>query len=258
LVLGIAVVSPGGAVPIAIWILVAVLALQHMFPWDNLLGPDRAGVADLLEGVAYAAVLVAVVVAAIHVGIGPNGVPLVAVAVLATVLFARALFEIGVLYGGADAKALMIAGLLVPLFPSPWLPQTASVALLLSVLPFSVNVLVDAALLAVAIPIGIGLRNALRGEFEFPRGFSGYMIPVRELPDRFAWLKDPLSADAEEDAETSEEDREIRRRAAKELESQGVERVWVTPQIPFVVLLALGAVAALVSGNLILDILSRV
>ncbi len=223
------------------------------------LGRDRAPYADLLEGVAYAAVILTVVIEAIRVGVGPTGVPILAVAVLATVLFARALFEVGVLYGGADAKALMIAGLLVPLFPTPWLPQTASVALLLTFLPFSVNVLVDAALLSVAIPIGLGIRNAIRGEFEFPRGFSGYLIPVRELPDRFVWLKDPLSADArdEEEAETSEEDRELRVRAAKDLEARGVERVWVTPQIPFLVLLALGAVAALVSGNLILDILSR-
>jgi preflagellin peptidase FlaK len=109
------------------------------------------------------------------------------------------------------------------------------------------------------IPVGIGIRNALRGEFEFPRGFSGYTISVRELPDRFVWLKDPMSAEARETepVETSDDDRRERIRAARELEATGVERVWVTPQIPFLVLMAAGAVAALLAGNLILDILAQ-
>jgi archaeal preflagellin peptidase FlaK len=256
-VLGAVVVAPGGAVPVALWTLVGGFALQHMFPWDDLLGAaDRF--ADLIEGAVYLAVILVVLVAAVRWGVGPAAVPIQVVALLVTVLFARALFEIGVLYGGADAKAIMIAGLLVPIFSSPLLPQSSGESLLLSVVPFPVNILVDAALLSVTIPIGIAARNLARGEFEFPRGFSGYTIPVRELPERFVWLKDPLLARGEDEAETSEEDREIRVRAARELEARGVERVWVTPQIPFLVLLAVGAVAALLAGNLILDIFAAV
>jgi archaeal preflagellin peptidase FlaK len=259
LILGSLAVSPGGALPVVLWLAVGGLTLQHLFPWDDALGEKLQPFADLIEAVAYALVIVVIGVAALRVGIGPDQVPVPVLAVLLTVLFARGLFEIGVLYGGADAKALMIAGLLVPLFPSPALAQTPSVATLLTVLPFPVDVLVDAALLSIVIPLGIGLRNAIRGEFEFPRGFSGYMIPVRELPHRFVWLRDPLSAEgrSEAEAQTSEEDRLERVRAAQELEEKGVTRVWVTPQVPFLVLLALGAVAALLAGNLVLDLLAR-
>ncbi len=65
-----------------------------------------------------------------------------------------------------------------------------------------------------------------------------------------------MSAESREEAltETAEEDRLERVRAAQELEAKGVERVWVTPQIPFLVLMAVGAVAALLAGNLVLDI----
>jgi preflagellin peptidase FlaK len=252
--LGAVWLAPGGILSVALWLLVGGLTIQHMFPWDNALGKRLDRFADLIEGVAYLLVILVVLVASVHWGIGTSGVPLAVIALLATMLFARGLFELGVLYGGADAKALMVAGLLLPLLPTPLLPQTAPVALLLTVLPFPVNLLVDAAVLSLAVPVAIAVRNVARREFEFPRGFTGYMIPVKELPDRFVWLKDPLLAEEEDAAETSEEDREIRVRAAHDLEAKGVERVWVTPQIPFVVLLALGAVAALLAGNLLLDL----
>jgi archaeal preflagellin peptidase FlaK len=255
-VLGLVALAPGGALPIVTWIVVSGLTLQHLFPWDDAIGPWGDRYADLIEGIAYLAVILFIGVSAVHFGVGPAEVPLPVIALLLTVLFARGLFELGVLYGGADAKALMIAGILVPLFPAPLLPQTAAVANLLTVMPYPVDLLVDAALFSIVIPIAIAIRNLARGEFAFPRGFSGYMIPVRDLPDRYVWLKDPMSAAArdEEEAETSEDDRRVRSRVAQELRAKGVERVWVTPQIPFLVVMALGAVAALLAGNLLLDL----
>lgn len=254
--LGAVAVSSGGPVPVVLWLAVGGFTLQHLFPWDDALGAKCDRFADVIEGVAYLAIILIVAIAAVRVGVGPTQVPIPVLALLLTVLFARGLFELGVLYGGADAKALMIAGVLVPIFSNPLLLQTPAVSALLTVLPYSVNLLVDAALLSIVIPIGIGIRNIARGEFRFPRGFSGYTIAVRDLPDRFVWLKDPMSAESREEAltETAEEDRLERVRAAQELEAKGVERVWVTPQIPFLVLMAVGAVAALLAGNLVLDI----
>ncbi|MGA9839116.1 MAG: A24 family peptidase C-terminal domain-containing protein [Thermoplasmata archaeon] len=258
--LGAAALAPEGFVGVALWLLVGGFALQHMFPWDDVFGESSERLADLVEGAIYGVVSVIVLVAAGRLGVGATGVPIPVLALFLTVLFARGLFEVGVLYGGADAKALMIAGLLVPIFATPAVGQSPELSRLLTVLPFSVNVLMDAALLSIVIPIGIALRNLARREFRFPASFSGYTIPVRELPQRFVWLKDPLSSEgkAEPVAETSEEDRLQRVRAARELESRGVERVWVTPQIPFLVLMAAGALLALLTGNLVLDIVSRV
>ncbi|MGI0070711.1 MAG: A24 family peptidase C-terminal domain-containing protein [Thermoplasmata archaeon] len=257
--LGAVDLAPNGLLPLGMWLVVGALVLQHLFAWDDALGPNYERFADLIEGVAYVAVVLLVVAGAVVAGVGPSGVSLPVVALLVTVLFARGLFELGVLYGGADAKALMIAGTLVPLLAVPLLAQTASTTLLLRVLPFPVTLLVNAALFSVAIPIGLALRNAARGEFSFPRGFAGYQIPVRELPEHFVWLKDPLAAGARsrDTARTSEDDRLERVRLARELEEQGVERVWVTPQIPFLVLMALGALAALLAGNLLLDLFAR-
>jgi prepilin signal peptidase PulO-like enzyme (type II secretory pathway) len=134
----------------------------------------------------------------------------------------------------------MVAGILVPFFPHPILSLPTSATLILSALPFSLTVVVDAALLSIVVPIYLGLRNVARGEFELARGFTGFRIPAAE----------------EAEVETSEEDRALRQRQAEQLTALGVDRVWVTPQLPFLLFLAMGAGAALVAGNLLVDILA--
>jgi hypothetical protein len=253
------VLLPGGILPLAIWTLVAVLALEHVFPWDAE-GKGWVGAwADYLELVAYVGVVAIVGIAVVRLGVGNNGVPGVAIAVLATVIIARVLFEAGVLYGGADAKALIIAGLLVPLFPLPWLAVPSSAQLLTSFVPYAINLLMDAALLSVVIPIVVAGINLRRREFTLRSGFTSYTIPVEELPRKFVWVRDPaypVDPEVEASIETSEEDRQWRVRVARELQVRGVTRVRVGPQLPFIVLMVGGAVGALLLGNWIVDLLA--
>ncbi len=258
---GAVVIAPGGWVPLAFWLLVAGLALEHMFPWD---AEGRGWVgewADLLELIAYLGIVIVVGVGAFRVGLGGGGVPPTAVALLVTVIIARVLFEVGVLYGGADAKALIIAGVLVPLFPIPWLGVPTNALLFTSFVPYAVNLLMDAALLSVIIPIVVAVQNVRRGEFSFRTGFTTYTIPVDELPRRWVWVRDPArptDPKEEEALETSEEDRAWRSRVAAELKARGIARVRVGPQLPFIVLMAGGAVGALLLGNWIIDLLASV
>jgi hypothetical protein len=256
--LGTIAVVGGGALPTGLWLLVGAFALQHVFSWDDLLGEEGGGTADVIEIVVYGVVLVVVILSAIHYGISSSGVPWAVIAVLVSVLFARGLFEAGILYGGADAKALMIAAVILPTFSSVLLPIPGSFARVLNALPFAVDLLMNAALLAVVIPLGLALRNLARHDFRWPEGFTGYMLPVSELPHRFVWLEDPLAHGARErdEIETSDEDQQVRERQAAELSAKGVTRAWVTPQIPFLVLMAAGTVAALLAGNLVLDLIA--
>ncbi len=259
LVLGAVGIASGGAVPLALWVLVGLLALQHMFAWDVKLGPVGERYADLIELALYIAVIGVVATAAARVGIGASGVPYAVIALLVTIVFARGLFELGVLYGGADAKALMVGGLLVPTFASALYVPSLSAATIDAVVPFSINFLMDAALASLAIPIALAARNVARGEFSFPRGFTGYALAVRELPDRFVWVRDPAVGPVrkeEEAVETAEEDRQRRSQMAKDLLAKGMDRVWVTPQIPFLVLMTVGVIAALIAGNLVIDLLA--
>ncbi len=116
----------------------------------------------------------------------------------------------------------------------------------------------DAALLSVAAPLALAFLNLSRREFHFQDGFTTYTIPVPELPNRWVWVRDPnfpLDRAQEDAIETSEEDRKWREKIAVELTKRGVPRVRVGPQLPFIVFLFLGAVAAIALGNLILDLL---
>ena len=258
--LGFIAVAPGGTVPTILWTVVGLFAIQHLFAWDGHLGEWGERYADLLELAGYVAVVVVVAVAIARVGLGPNGVPVSVVAVLVTVLFARGLFEAGILYGGADAKALMIAGLLVPMFPNPLLAQPASIAPITGILPFGVNVLMNSALFSVVVPLVIAVRNVRAREFHGISGFVGYSIPVAELPRKFVWVRDPtfgVCRHEEQSIETSEDDRKRRVEIARDLEARGVARVWVTPQIPFLVVMAFGVVAALLAGNVLFDLIFR-
>ena len=261
LVLGAVAVSPGGLLPEALWVAVAALTLEHMFSWDERLGERGAVYADLIEFGAYLVVGLVVVLAVVRWGVGASAVPFAVVAVLATVIFARVLFEVGILYGGADAKALMIAGLLVPTFPAPLLMGNGGPLSVPSFLPFAIDLLMNAALLSVVVPVAVAVRNARDGRFEFPRGFTGYSIPVRELPRRFVWVRDPAypaAREEEAEIETSREDHALRVKIAEALSARGVDRVWVTPQIPFLVLMAAGAIAALLAGNLVVDLIALI
>ena len=253
-------VVPGGLVPTLLWAVVGLLVVQHLFAWDVRLGDRVERYADILELMAYVVVVALVAVAVARVGVGPDGVPVAVLAVLVTVLFSRGLFEAGILFGGADAKALMIVGLLVPMFSTPWVPLPASVAPVTEVLPFAVNVLMNTALFSIAIPIAIAVRNVRAKEFRGLSGFIGYTIPVDDLPRKYVWVRDPMFGEAREEEksiETSEDDRQRRVAIADDLRSKGVRRVWVTPQIPFIVLMALGVIATLAAGNLLFDLIFR-
>ena len=249
----------GDPLALVLWVLVSIWALEHLFAWDLPFEKWSENLPAWIEIAVYIGVLVVVVYAAAVYGIGGSGVPIAILAVAASILLARGLFEIGVLYGGADAKALMIAGLLLPIDSAPlWSPPVA--AGLLTYYPFALTILIDAALFAVVVPIAIAVRNLSAHEFTFPRGFTGYKIPVEELPERYVWIKDPTfnapPGEDEPEPQTTEEDRALRQRQAEELTKQGVTRVWVTPQLPFILWILAGTVAALVVGNVVFDIIT--
>ncbi|MFZ0892308.1 MAG: hypothetical protein WB778_04820 [Thermoplasmata archaeon] len=257
LLLGLPMVAGTEILPLALWILVALFVAQHMFPWDANLERRSESLPGVIELSLYIGVVLVLGFATYRYGIGPTQVPWPVIAVLASVLLARGLFEGGVLYGGADAKALMVAGTLIPILTVTLLPVPASVGPVLSLYPFSVTVLMNAALFTLVVPVSIAILNLRRHEFHFPKGFLGYTIGVEELPHRWVWLRDPTFggiSDAEE-AATSAEDREFRERTAAQLRAQGVRRLWVTPQVPFLVILAAGVVAALIAGNLFFDLI---
>lgn len=254
--IGAIALAPDGALALGLWLLVALFVVQHLLPWDAWVERYSDDLPGYLELAMYLGVGVVIAAVGFSRGVDDAGLPVAVLGVFVTVLAGRALFEARLLYGGADAKAVIVAGLILPLDASPIAHLPDSATGLLSFYPFSLTLLIDGALFGLAVPIGLLVRNLSRGTFEFPRGFTGYLLPVTELPDRFVWLRDPTFAREEEEVDTTEEDVALRRRQAAELSARGVREVWVTPQVPYVVLLAAGAFAGVLAGNLLFDLLA--
>ncbi|MCI4357984.1 MAG: hypothetical protein L3J95_01590 [Thermoplasmata archaeon] len=256
-VTGAIVVAPFGPLALALWIAVALLAVEQLVPWDLAVEKFDDRLPGLLEVAAFVSVGGFLGAAGWFDGIGPTGLPLLVIAAFASILLGRGLFEARLLYGGADAKALITTGVVLPIVATSWLALPDSATRILGIYPFALTLLMNAAIVAVGVPLSIALHNARRGDFSFPHGFTGFTIPVAELPDRFVWIKDPTFQRAEE-TETAEEDRAMRVRQRSELEAQGIARVWVTPQVPFLVLMFVGTMLGVVLGNLIFDVLAYV
>ncbi|HEV2428913.1 MAG TPA: hypothetical protein VGV64_03580 [Thermoplasmata archaeon] len=254
--LGALALAPEGLGAELVWLIAAGFLLEHLFPWDDLLDAIDPRWPVVLEAGVYLLVSSVLVGLWWARGLGAAGVPPEALSVWISVLVGRGLFEAGLLYGGADAKGFMTAGILIPFQTQTLVPLPDSAARILLIYPFPITLLMNAAVVALLIPVGLAIRNLRAGEFEFPKGFMGYWLPTRELARKFVWLRDPSFDLDEESAETSEDDRRLREQAQRTLEARGIARVWVTPQIPFLVLMFVGAALGLLAGNLVLDLVA--
>ena len=115
----------------------------------------------------------------------------------AMIVVAHGMYEFGLLRGGADAKAVMALALLFPgIYPSvgplPLLrPVPAAAPLLAVVFPFAFIVLVNSALLFLAVPPAFLARNLAAGDAKLPRALFGYRAPLDRVP-KYAWLIDRI------------------------------------------------------------------
>jgi len=171
-------------------------------------------------------------------------------------------FRLG-LFGAADAKALICIAMLFPTQPgftilSHHFPLFgASVP---AVFPFALIVLLNAAVLALVVPISLFLRNLHSlGLKEFMRNatmcFVAYRVNIDGLrSDRFARLTHtyeeidgyltrryslggiPLNSDT------------VQRLKAYHREKKAAAEVWVTPELPFILFIALGFLACCLAG----------
>lgn len=167
---------------------------------------------------------------------------------VAAVVFAAlsyGLYHLGLLAGGADAKALMA---LAVLFPLPL--HLGAFPLWPSPLPPAFAVLGNALLAFLAVPLALVALNLARRDLRWPHSVLGLRMDrdaarrahvwpmeyvkdgaVRTMlmPSRFLWEDEDWDA----------------------LRDAGVARPWVTPKVPFMVPLLIGVVAAAFAGDLL-------
>ncbi len=175
-------------------------------------------------------------------------------------LVAYMLYRTQLLSGGADAKAFLAMAVLVPFFPDPLLRAVSSDALLsppavfLVICPFVLSVFFNAAFLSLFNPAAMFLYNLARGDRGRLMAFA-YKVPLAKArAKKFIWLSECCVDGRRKPLYFRFRDQTGRwkREQLDLLGKLGVRRVWVQPQIPFMVQLCAGFLFTFLAGNVIL------
>jgi preflagellin peptidase FlaK len=156
-----------------------------------------------------------------------------------------ALFQMRLIFGGADAKALMSLAVL-----APFQPLIGKFPLLgFSFMPFPWTIFSNAVIMFLFVPLSLLLINLIRRNLKFPYLFLGYKMPVTKAREKFVWPLEKLvngkrkftyiqtHFDTEDEWES--------------FEQQGINEVWVTPKVPFMIPLLAGYLVSFLVGDLL-------
>lgn len=176
------------------------------------------------------------------------------------ILVYQGFYQVGLLRGGADAKCLIALTVLVPIYPDlsplPLIQASPAVSDAMRVVfPFSLVVLVDAAILMLVVPLAYLVVNVARREFEWPVGFLGTKVSIDSIPPH-AWVMERIDDRGERYAVLFPSRDTDESAIIEKLRAAGSTRVWVEAKIPFILLLFLGFLLAFAVGNLILGALT--
>lgn len=186
----------------------------------------------------------------------------VLVSVPVMILVYEGFYQVGVLHGGADTKGLVALTLLLPAYPN--VPPFPLLALdprfrdaIQLVFPFSLTVLVNAAILSLVLPLGYLALNAARGDLAFPQALFGRRVSLDKAP-RHAWLMERITDSGEHVLVLFPRRGQDQGQEAERLRAHGIRRAWVQPQVPFMIPLVLGLLLAIFVGNLLLAFLTGI
>lgn len=153
--------------------------------------------------------------------------------------------------GGADAKAVMVLALTFPFYPELTPPAPPLPILNKGFGIFTLTVLTNSLIATPFIMIVFVLRNLKEGFSAFkehPVGFlMGYRVEVSNFP-RFHYLLQVVRGGEVVNLRRGIDPDPAQLEA---LRKAGCQRVWVTPQIPFLVFITAGFVLAIFFGDLL-------
>ena len=158
------------------------------------------------------------------------------------------LFQMGLIFGGADAKALMAIAILVPIQPA-----IAQFPLWKTLMPFSFVIFFNSLLLFLAIPLGLFIFNIFKKDIKFPHSFLGYKMDIKKVRKKFVWplekivngklkfIPMPKNFDVNDEYD--------------ELEKHGIKNIWVTPKVPFMIPLLAGYIVSFIIGDILFHLM---
>ena len=167
------------------------------------------------------------------------------------------LFQLRLIFGGADAKALMALAILLPFPFLQWLPTSSGLPNLPmgeTNLPYCWGVFINALLLFLFIPMGLFIFNIARRQICFPHCFLGYKMSIEKAKEKFVWPLEKIEEGKSKfvympkDFDIDEE--------LKKFEENNISEIWVTPKIPFMIPLLGGFICVFVFGDFLTHIMN--
>ena len=166
--------------------------------------------------------------------------------------FVYLLFQMRLLFGGADAKALMAIAILAPLEPAiDQFPIWSG-----SLMPFSWSIFSNSVIVFLFIPISLLIYNIAKRDIKFPYCFLGYKMDVHKAMEKFVWPLEKIVdgkrkfARMPKDFDADEE--------FMEFDRLGIKEIWVTPKIPFMIPLLIGYICAFFIGDILFFLMNIV
>jgi len=157
-------------------------------------------------------------------------------------------FQLRLIFGGADAKAIMAIAILVP-----FQPLFFGFPLYYSPMPFSWVIFSNSIVIFLFVPISLFVYNLTQKNIRFPHCFLGYKMPLQQAKEKFVW---PLEHIVDGHKQFSYvphafESDEI----YQDFEKIGLKNIWVTPKIPFMIPLLFGFICSFIIGDLLFTIM---
>ena len=157
-------------------------------------------------------------------------------------------FQLGLLFGGADAKAFMALSLLVPIQPT-----IGGFPLSPSFLPGSFSILLNSLILFLFIPVSLFVYNTSKRNLRFPHCFLGYMTSTEKAKHTFIWPLETIR-NGKRKLQYMPKNFDMSQELTA-FEKLGINQIWVTPKIPFMIPLLAGFLTVFLLGDILFYLL---
>ena len=157
-------------------------------------------------------------------------------------LFFEMAWRFRMLHGGADAKAMMLATLLIPSWSGAAFPLYANGESFSTAMPPALSLLIWAGLAFLLLPLLMLVQNAKAGDLS-PLSMSWHAsrMPLSEIPHNHVWLLEEVVDKPDGTRGVTRRMRPVRGSRAEteveavldELAAEGLDKAWVTAKHPF-------------------------
>ena len=160
------------------------------------------------------------------------------------------LFQLRLIFGGADAKALMAIAILVPIEPViDQIPLFKG-----GIMPFSWSIFSNSLIIFIIIPISLFIFNIIKKNIQLPYAFLGYKMNIKKAKEKFVWPLEKL-VDGKRKFIYMPKDFDTKAEL-NEFEKNNITEIWVTPKIPFMIPLLIGFIFAFIFGDILFYLIS--